>query len=719
MNKLIAVFFILVFSSFGVAAKRLALVIGNDNYATVTKLKKAGNDASAMATELRNAGFEVTLHKDLTYRAMVKAVDAFTGGIAGGDEVVVFFAGHGVQLKSGNYLLPVDIEPDSASEVEKTAYALDELKDKLSDAKPGFSLVIADACRAPLETKGRAISGGRGLSPVEPAKGQMVVYSASRGQEALDRLSNADANPNSVFTREFITRMKQPGVRIEDIVREVQEAVEQLAKTVKHEQRPALYNEARGNFYFYPPQAGQQNAAAPTTGNNPYQREDNYWNDAKAAGNKEAFEAYLKKYPNGNYVALANANMKRLKSTETLPAPATTQASASPQQPQSVPLGVIFSDDCNLKLMHAYKFAVSWERVGNELFEKHFNFFDESISIDKVQGQIDTRGRGVFNRLDRNASKSYEFSNDSVRLLSRVADGKESVIGGVQIWDKTPTRMAYKCAADSFMAKQVAQLTLKACPDKADSYYKYAQCFGIVDYAKDKQLYIGNLLAGRENGWGIRYLEKSGERLIGIWTTSAEGSFFQGFQFDQTGKLYNVVKAPTDNLVGVKKAELSLADIPKELRFNFSLPQCKKINFVKDVMPTSVDKNKCLAIEKHPEGYVIAEFNNGVLDGKMISVGGDAYPPNISMTFSGGNPTGAMRGDRVDPVNFQGEFANGDKAKRGEFRYQTSKQSIALGKWSNDGKYVDICVYGGDDGVEDIGGGYTSGKCYSKLDKPL
>ena len=242
-------------------AKRLALVIGNDNYTTVIvpKLKKAGNDATAMAAELRNSGFEVSLHKDLTFRAMVKAVDSFTSSITGGDEVVVFFAGHGVQLKSGNYLLPTDIEPDSAAEVEKTAYSLDDLKDKLSDAKPAFSLVIADACRAPLEGKGRAISGGRGLSPVEPAKGQMVVYSASRGQEALDRLSNADTNPNSVFTREFIVRMKQPGVRIEDIVREVQDAVEQLAKTVKHEQRPALYNEARGNFYFYAPKAGQQN----------------------------------------------------------------------------------------------------------------------------------------------------------------------------------------------------------------------------------------------------------------------------------------------------------------------------------------------------------------------------------------------------------------------------------------------------------------------------
>jgi hypothetical protein len=78
----------------------------------------------------------------------------------------------------------------------------------------------------------------------------MVVYSESRGQQALDRLGENDPNPNGVFTREFIARMKKPGVKIEELTREVQDSVETLAKTVSHEQRPAVYNESRGNFYF-------------------------------------------------------------------------------------------------------------------------------------------------------------------------------------------------------------------------------------------------------------------------------------------------------------------------------------------------------------------------------------------------------------------------------------------------------------------------------------
>ena len=302
-----------------VSAKRLALAIGNDNYQNVTQLQKAGNDASAMALELKKAGFEVTLSKDLNYRNMVRSIESFTSKITGGDEVVVFYAGHGVQLKTGNYLLPTDIDADSAAEIEKTAYSLDELNQKLSDAKPAFTLVIADACRSAFQSKGRSIASSRGLSAPEPAKGQMVVFSASKGQEALDRLSDKDTNPNSVFTREFIARMNKPGAKIEDIVREVQDAVEDLAKTVKHEQRPALYNEARGNFYFYGPTTVQVSPVPapvnPTISSGPDQREDKFWEDAKSTGNKEGFLAYIQAYPSGRYLNLAKANISRFESS--------------------------------------------------------------------------------------------------------------------------------------------------------------------------------------------------------------------------------------------------------------------------------------------------------------------------------------------------------------------------------------------------------------------
>ena len=291
-----------------VQAKRIALVMGNDNYTSVSKLQKAGNDATAMARELKNAGFTVQLHKDLNYRGMVRAVEAFTNNITGGDEVVVFFAGHGVQIRNGSYLLPTDIEANSESEVEKTAYELLALTDKISEAKPAFSLVMVDACRDnPLKSKGRNIGNARGLSAIEPPKGQMVVYSASRGQQALDRLSDKDPNPNGVFTREFITQMQKPGVRIEDIMRSVQDSVETLAKSVSHEQRPAVYNEARGNFYFFGPTTVQVAPAQQKPDTNAIELA--LWESVKNATTAVEIQAYLNRFPNGFFAEVARVRI--------------------------------------------------------------------------------------------------------------------------------------------------------------------------------------------------------------------------------------------------------------------------------------------------------------------------------------------------------------------------------------------------------------------------
>jgi formylglycine-generating enzyme required for sulfatase activity len=289
-------------------AKRVALVMGNDNYTSVSKLQKAGNDATAMARELKNAGFTVQLHKDLNYRGMVRAVEAFTNNITGGDEVVVFFAGHGVQIRNGSYLLPTDIEANSESEVEKTAYELLALTDKISEAKPAFSLVMVDACRDnPLKSKGRNIGNARGLSAIEPPKGQMVVYSASRGQQALDRLSDKDPNPNGVFTREFITQMQKPGVRIEDIMRGVQDSVETLARSVRHEQRPAVYNESRGNFYFFRPTSVQIAPAQQKPDTNAIELA--LWESVKNATTAVEIQAYLNRFPNGFFAEVARVRI--------------------------------------------------------------------------------------------------------------------------------------------------------------------------------------------------------------------------------------------------------------------------------------------------------------------------------------------------------------------------------------------------------------------------
>ena len=394
-----------------VFAKRLALVIGNDNYLQVTKLLKAGNDASAMATEFRKADFEVTLHKNLNYFGLLKAIDEFTNKISGGDEVVFFYAGHGVQLKTGNYILPIDIEPDNESRIEKTAYSLGDLSDKFSESKPKFTLMIVDACRNnPLSSNKRAIGATRGLSPIEPAKGQMIVFSASKGQEALDRISDSDPNPNTVFTREFISQMRKPGINIEQIVHEVQDAVEEMAKKIGHEQRPALHNEARGHFYFFGPPT---NPTTPLASVSPpplvsqEQREDNFWNDAKAAGIKESFQAYIDAYPRGRYVNLAKANITRLSnnSQAQIPQP------APPQSPTAVPAPSTSAPTANASGSP----AVRWRLISS--FPK---------SLDILYGASTHFAKGVSDRTGGNFQISVHAAGEiapAQKTLETVQDG--------------------------------------------------------------------------------------------------------------------------------------------------------------------------------------------------------------------------------------------------------------------------------------------------------
>lgn len=328
-----------------VHAKRIALVIGNDNYSQVTKLEKAGNDAEAMARELTAAGFEVRKHRDLTFKQMVVAFEQFFDKIKGGDEVAVFYAGHGVQTDRGSYLLPTDVEGETQSQIEKVSYSVNGLLEELDKIKPQFSLLIVDACRDnPLRSRGRTIGISRGLNAPDLAKGQMVVFSAGKNQRALDSLNDKDTNPNGVFTREFIGRMRRPGVSVEALAIEVKNSVEQIARTVNHDQRPLIVNDSTGDFYFFAPTSARApvpGQAASAVGESA--REDHFWADTKAPDNIEGYEAYLGTYPSGRYAGLARANISRLRSragesqTAARPQPAAAPAPVAPVQLASAP----------------------------------------------------------------------------------------------------------------------------------------------------------------------------------------------------------------------------------------------------------------------------------------------------------------------------------------------------------------------------------------------
>jgi len=233
-----------------VMAYRKALVIGNDLYTDVPKLNNAVADAEAMAKSLEAVGYKVFKYLNLPEKKFRQVIREFKQQVAGGDEVLVFYAGHGVQLGNANYLLPVDIRGDGEDQVRDEAILLQKILDDLEEKKTKFSLAVIDACRDnPFKGKGRAI-GGRGLAPTTAATGQMIMFSAGSGQQALDRLGDQDKERNGLFTRIFVKEMQKPGLSVDRVLRNVRNEVVRLARSVGHEQTPALYDQSIGEFYF-------------------------------------------------------------------------------------------------------------------------------------------------------------------------------------------------------------------------------------------------------------------------------------------------------------------------------------------------------------------------------------------------------------------------------------------------------------------------------------
>ena len=232
-------------------AKRKALVIGNDSYKFISKLANAREDARAVAENLAKVGYTVTLKTDLTEKEMKAAIRTFKSQVEAGDEVAIFYAGHGIQLENTNYLIPIDVAGDAAEQVKDEAIPLQRVLDDMADRKAKLTLALIDACRDnPFKSAGRAIGQGRGLAPTTAATGQMVVFSAGTGQQALDNLGPSDKEKNGIFTRVFIREMTKPDRTVDAVVRQVRNEVVRMAKTVGHEQVPAIYDQVVGDFYF-------------------------------------------------------------------------------------------------------------------------------------------------------------------------------------------------------------------------------------------------------------------------------------------------------------------------------------------------------------------------------------------------------------------------------------------------------------------------------------
>ncbi|GAA6210889.1 hypothetical protein NBRC116602_06290 [Hyphomicrobiales bacterium 4NK60-0047b] len=262
MSRLFSILFLTFFSFLVVttsaSAKRIALVIGNDDYRNVTKLYKAVNDAVAVTRTIRQIGFEVIESLNANRRSFDQKLNYLSSKIEAGDEVLFFFAGHGISFKGRNYLLPIDvprIAPGEERSIIKEAFSEDEIISVLRERGAKVSILIIDACRNnPFPKKGtRSVGRSVGLGQrSNPPRNTFVLYSAGIGEEALDRLSDEDLNPNSIFTRKLIPLLKKPGLSHLQLAKKIQIEVEKLALSTpsRHQQFPAFYDQMRGEYFL-------------------------------------------------------------------------------------------------------------------------------------------------------------------------------------------------------------------------------------------------------------------------------------------------------------------------------------------------------------------------------------------------------------------------------------------------------------------------------------
>lgn len=253
----------------GLVQKRWALVIGNDRYEAILPLSNAVADARAMAVNLDKLGFEVLLATNANRNTMLDALRKFKERIGEDDEAFFYFSGHGVQLAASNYLLPIDVAGDNEDLIRENALDLQQVLKEAKSQKARFTLAVIDACRNnPFRSgNGRSI-GGRGLGMALPANGQMVIYSAGTGQEAMDKLGKADKDPNGVFTRVFLREMMKPNVPISQVLHNVRDEVLYLTRGVQYEQMPASFEQAPGQFFF---SRAREVAPVPVPSSNPIQ----------------------------------------------------------------------------------------------------------------------------------------------------------------------------------------------------------------------------------------------------------------------------------------------------------------------------------------------------------------------------------------------------------------------------------------------------------------
>lgn len=272
---------------------RVALVIGNGKYASAP-LVNSVNDSRAVAQELRALGFKVIERENLQSRQIPQTLREFRTSLTPGSVALFFYAGHGLQIKGVNYLPAIDAEIQSEDDVPMQSIDVNRVLDILGESKTRLNLLFLDACRNNPYARSMR-SGVAGLAKVDAPSGTLISFATRPGSTASDGMSGHGA-----YTEQLLSQMKQPNLPIEQVLKRVGAEVK---KATRGAQEPWMEGSIEGDFYF----VGGAGAVAATPAGpvDPAMIELAFWDSVKNSSSTRDYEAYLEKYPAGQFAALA------------------------------------------------------------------------------------------------------------------------------------------------------------------------------------------------------------------------------------------------------------------------------------------------------------------------------------------------------------------------------------------------------------------------------
>jgi len=281
--------------------QRVALVIGNATYKRPElDLDNPVNDARLMRRTLEKAGFKVTLRENLDRAGMLAALNEFGEQLNENTVAVMYYAGHALQLRDNNFMIPVDAEIRTEDEIPIQGMDLSFMLGKMSRAKSRVNVVILDACRDNPFAK-RSSGTAQGLAQMDAPIGTLLAYATAPGKQAPD---NIGRKGNSVYTAQLAQHLLTPGLPVEIMFKRVREAVVRESHQL---QVPWEHSSLLGEFAFVPGLNDSQDVAEVDAG-----AELALWNSIKDSSRADDFRAYRRQYPNGRFAEQAQARIAAL-----------------------------------------------------------------------------------------------------------------------------------------------------------------------------------------------------------------------------------------------------------------------------------------------------------------------------------------------------------------------------------------------------------------------